>query len=160
MFVGAMTVMASVGAVVGSLLAAHWVHLRNRIPVWSTLGLLGSLAAIAGCLGMGQFLLAGVPIFTAGLGMGMASVSIYTAIVKASRPDQFLSRSMIYLIAMQLGNALGVQAVGLSELRHFGILATALTLATVPAIIAIWAHFQGSLEPIAVPVAAPLGEAE
>ena len=160
MFVGAMTVMASVGAVVGSLLAAHWVHLRNRIPVWSTLGLLGSLAAIAGCLGMGQFLLAGVPIFTAGLGMGMASVSIYTAIVKASRPDQFLSRSMIYLIAMQLGNALGVQAVGLSEIRHFGILATALTLATVPTVIAIWAHFQGSLEPIAVPVIAPLGEAE
>ena len=138
MFVGMMTVLASVGAIVGSLLAARWEHLRERIPFGAVLGLLASLAGIAACLSLRQYLLAGVPIFTAGLGMGMASVSIYAAIVKASRPDQFLSRSMIYLIAMQVGNALGVQAVGLAELRHFGILATALLLASVPLGILLW----------------------
>jgi hypothetical protein len=73
--------------------------------------------------------------------MGLASVSIYSAIVAASRPDQFFSRSMIYLIAMQVGNALGIQAVGVAELRHAGALATALLVAALPALLLAWVRF-------------------
>jgi len=138
LFVGGMTVLASLGAILGSLLAARLESLRERIPAWAALGLLGSLALLAGCLAGHRYLLAGLPIFAAGLGMGMASVSIYAAIVKASQPDQFLSRSMIYLIGMQIGNALGVQAVGLAELRHLDVVPTAVLLAALPATIAVW----------------------
>jgi predicted MFS family arabinose efflux permease len=139
LFVGGMTVLASVGAVAGSLLAGRWEAFRERIPAWSTAGLLASLGAIAACLALRQYLLAGLPILAAGLWMGLANVSIYAAIVEASRPEQFLSRSMIYLIAMQVGNALGVQAVGLAELRHLGVLATAGVLAALPLAIGAWA---------------------
>lgn len=138
LFVGGMTALASVGAVVGSLLAAHWEQHRERIPPWATIGLLFSLAGLAACLGFHRYRLAGLPIFAAGLGMGMASVSIYATIVKSSRPDQFLSRSMIYLIAMQVGNALGVQVVGFAELRHLGVGPTALLLSVLPLALAIW----------------------
>jgi hypothetical protein len=69
--------------------------------------------------------------------MGLASVSIYASIVHSSAPAQFLPRSMIYLVGMQLGNALGVQAVGLSEWWHLGVLTTASLVAVVPLAITI-----------------------
>ena len=69
--------------------------------------------------------------------MGLASVAIYASIVHTSTPDQFLTRSMIYLISMQIGNALGVQAVGLSEIWHLGVLGTAGVLALLPLILSI-----------------------
>ncbi len=53
--------------------------------------------------------------------MGLTSVSIYACIVKLSALEQFLPRSMTYLIGMQIGNALGVQAVGIAELWHLSI---------------------------------------
>ncbi len=143
LFVGAMTVLASLGAVVGSLWAARMEHALERLPARAAAGLLAALAALAACLASGQYLLAGLPIFASGLGMGLASVSIYASIVKASRPDQFLNRSMIYLIGMQVGNALGVQAVGLSELRHLGVLPTALMVAALPALILAGAWLWG-----------------
>ena len=76
-------------------------------------------------------------IFASGLCMGLASVSIYSSIVNSSAPDQFLSRSMVYLMGMQIGNALGVQAVGLSEWWHLGVLTTAGLVAVVPLVITI-----------------------
>ena len=69
--------------------------------------------------------------------MGLASVSIYASIVHTSAPDQFLTRSMIYLMSMQIGNALGVQAVGLSELWHLGVPGTAGLLALLPLVLSI-----------------------
>lgn len=137
LFVGGMTVLASLGAIAGSLLAVRWDRHLDRLPRRAALGLLAALAVLAGCLGTGRFLLSGVPIFGAGLAMGLASVSIYAAIVKASRPEQFLSRSMIYLIGMQVGNALGVQAVGLAEVRHLGVAGTALVLAGLPLLLTL-----------------------
>ena len=135
MFVGGMTALASLGAILGSLWAARLEHRLRQIPPVAAAGLFAALAALAVCLDSRSFLLAGVPIFAAGLCMGLASVSIYACIVKESAPYQFLSRSMIYLLGMQSGNALGVQAVGIAELMHLGVLSTAGLLAAVPLLI-------------------------
>lgn len=132
MFVGWMTALASVGAILGSLWAAQLTGRLRQLPPRSAAGLFAALAALALCLDARTFFLAGVPIFGAGLCMGLASVSIYACIVHDSAPHQFLSRSMVYLLGMQSGNALGVQAVGLAELMHLGVLATAALLAAIP----------------------------
>jgi hypothetical protein len=39
---------------------------------------------------------------------------------------------MVYLMGMQIGNALGVQAVGISEMWHLGVLTTACIVAALP----------------------------
>jgi len=114
-------------------------HRLERLPSLSTAGLLVSLAVLALCLSAGAFLLVGLPIFAAGLCMGLASVSIYASIVKLSEPDQFPPRSMVYLMGMQIGNALRVQAVGMAELWHMGVLTTACLMATLPLIISLGA---------------------
>ncbi len=137
MFVGVMTVLASIGAIIGSLWAARLQRRMSRLPAISTAGLLFALAVLAFCLEARAFLSAGLPIFICGLCMGLASVSIYANIVQASHPSRFLSRSMVYLIGMQIGNALGVQAVGLAELRHLGVIPTALMIAVLPTLIAV-----------------------
>lgn len=135
MFVGGMTVLASAGAIIGSIAAGRMENLMEQLPSRATAGLFISLAALAICLATGQFLLAGVPIFATGLCMGLASVSIYASIVQSSEPSQFLPRSMVYLMGMQIGNAVGVQAVGLSEIWHLGVIATAALLALLPLLI-------------------------
>jgi len=109
----------------------------EQIPALTAAGLLISLGALAFCLTSGLFLLAGIPIFSIGLCMGLASVSIYASIVHSSDPNQFLSRSMVYLMGMQIGNALGVQAVGMSELWHMGVLNTAAILSVLPLALSI-----------------------
>ena len=137
LFVGGLTVLASVGAIIGSIWAARMEHLMEQLPSRAAAALLVSLGALSLCLVSGQFLLAGIPIFALGLSMGLASVSIYASIVHSSAPAQFLPRSMIYLVGMQLGNALGVQAVGLSEMWHLGVLTTASLVAVIPLAITI-----------------------
>jgi predicted MFS family arabinose efflux permease len=137
MFVGMMTLLASVGAIIGSVWATRLEHRMEQIPSLTAAGLLLSLGALAFCLTSGFFLLAGIPIFTTGLFMGLASVCIYASIVHSSSPDQFLTRSMIYLMGMQIGNALGVQAVGISEAFHLGVPGTAGLLCLIPMLISI-----------------------
>ncbi|MEI6073848.1 MAG: MFS transporter [Verrucomicrobiae bacterium] len=137
LFVGGMTVLASIGAILGSVWASRLEHRMEQIPALTAAGLLLSLGALVPCLTSGFFLLAGIPIFASGLFMGLASVSIYASIVHSSAPDQFLTRSMIYLMGMQIGNALGVQAVGLSEMWHLGVLGTAGLLALLPLALSI-----------------------
>ena len=137
LFVGGMTVLASVGAILGSVWAARQEERMAQLPAQAAVGLLVSLGALAFCLASGFFLLAGIPIFASGLCMGLASVSIYASIVQSSAPAQFLPRSMVYLMGMQIGNALGVQAVGLSEWWHLGVLTTAGLVAVIPLAITI-----------------------
>jgi predicted MFS family arabinose efflux permease len=132
LFVGGMTMLASLGAILGSLWASRMQEGLARLPSLSVGGLLVSLGMLAVCLATEAFGLGGIPIFAAGLCMGLASVSIYALIVHASSPEQFLPRSMVYLIGMQIGNALGVQAVGISELWHLDIFATAGLVAALP----------------------------
>ena len=69
--------------------------------------------------------------------MGLASVSIYSSIVQSSDPEQFLPHSMVYLMGMQIGNAIGIQMVGISELWHLGVVTTAGVLSLLPFIISI-----------------------
>jgi len=137
MFVGGMTVLASFGAVIGSLWAARLESRLGQIPPRAAVGLLVSLGALALCLANGFFLLAGIPIMVSGICMGLASVSIYASIVTSSDPLLFLPRSMVYLLGMQIGNALGVQAVGLSEMWHLGVPATAGMVAALPLVITL-----------------------
>ncbi len=137
LFVGGMTVLASVGAILGSVWAARLHEQMEQLPARAAAALFASLALLALCLASGCFLLAGIPIFASGLCMGVASVSIYASIVQASAPAQFLPRSMVYLMGMQIGNALGVQAVGLSEWWHLGVITTAALVSVVPLIITI-----------------------
>ena len=132
MFVGGMTVLASLGAIIGSAWAAQLKRL-DALPKLSALGLLAALAGLAWCLECGWYVAAGAPIFAAGLFMGLASVSIYSNIVSVSHPSRFLARSMVYLIAMQMGNALGVQMVALAELSHLSVLGTGLMVGAIPA---------------------------
>jgi len=137
LFVGWMTVLASIGAILGSVWASRLERRMEQIPALTAAGLLLSLGALVPCLTTGFYLLAGIPIFASGLFMGLASVSIYASIVHSSVPDQFLTRSMVYLMGMQIGNALGVQAVGLSEMWHLGVLGTAGLLALLPLALSI-----------------------
>lgn len=137
LFVGGMTVLASVGAVIGSLWAVRLEQRMERLPSRSAVGLLLSLGVLSLCLVSGSFLLAGIPIFASGLCMGLASVSIYASIVTSSEPHHFLPRSMIYLMGMQCGNAIGVQAVGIAEMWHMGVFATACIVALLPFVITV-----------------------
>ena len=137
MFVGGMTALASVGAIIGSVWAARLESRLHKLPPLAAAGLFASLGALAVCLDSSSYFLSGIPIFAAGLCMGLASVSIYACIVKESAPFQFLTRSMIYLLGMQSGNALGVQAVGFAEFLHLGVLSTAGLLAAVPLVITV-----------------------
>lgn len=138
LFVGGMTVLASLGAIIGSIWASKLErHRMEQLPSLSTAGLLISLAALAVCLTTRHFFLAGIPIFSSGLCMGLASVSIYASIVHSSEQSHFLPRSMIYLMGMQIGNALGIQAVGLSELWHLKVITTAALVAMLPCLISL-----------------------
>ena len=137
LFVGGMTVLASVGAIIGSVWAGRLERMMEQLPSRSAVGLFVSLAALAGCLASGFYLLAGVPIFASGLCMGLASVSIYSSIVQSSEPEQFLPHSMVYLMGMQIGNAIGIQMVGISEVWHLGVVTTAGLLSLLPFIISI-----------------------
>lgn len=135
-FVGALTALASAGAIVGSLWAARLGPRLPRVPPWTAAGLFASLAALAASLSAGAFAWAPVPIFASGLCMGLASVSIYASIVASSAPSRFLPRSMVYLVGMQAGNALGIGAVGLAENVHATVFGTAALLAVTPLLIA------------------------
>ena len=137
LFVGGMTVLASVGAILGSVWAARLEGRMERVPSLAAAALFVSLGGLALCLASGFFLMAGIPIFASGLCMGLASVTIYASIVQASSTAQFLPRSMVYLMGMQIGNALGVQAVGLSEWWHLGVVTTAALVAVIPLTIAM-----------------------
>lgn len=147
MFVGGMTVLASLGAILGSLWAARMQDGLHRLPAFSVGGLLTSLCALALCLASTAFLLAGIPIFASGVCMGLASVSIYASIVNSSSAAQFLPRSMVYLIGMQVGNAFGIQAVGMAELWHLGVFPTAGLVALLPLAIASCVLFHGKAVP-------------
>ena len=137
LFVGGMTVLASIGSIIGSVWASRLEHRMEQIPALTAAGLLLSLGALVPCLTSGFYLLSGIPIFASGLFMGLASVAIYASIVHSSAPDQFLTRSMVYLMSMQIGNALGVQAVGLSEMWHLGVLGTAGLLGLLPLVLSV-----------------------
>ncbi len=145
--VSAMGVLASLGSMLGSWWASRLRNTPERTPFLATIGLLLSLAAVAGCIATRNIPLAGVPVFVSGILVGLANVSIYSSIVKFSRQDMFLHSTIAYLIGMQIGNALGVQAVGIAEWLHCGTLASALLLACVPATIALYLCITAKLRP-------------
>ncbi len=129
-FVGWITSAASVGAVTGSALVASR---PERTDGWLRLGLTALIAAIP-VLGLCLVWLPplwNVPIlFVLGVGMGMASVSLYARIADAAPADGFFRVSILYLLAQQLGNAVGVQIEEAVAPLHSHPLAPAILLAT------------------------------
>lgn len=110
-FVGWVTAAASIGAITGSGLVASWPH---RLGSWLRLGLVAIMAALP-AIGICLTYLPGLwnvpPLFVLGVGMGMTSVSIYARIAEFTPGEGFVRVSILYLLAQQLGNALGVQIV-------------------------------------------------
>ena len=110
-FVGWVTAAASIGAITGSGLVASW---PNRLGSWLRLGLVAIMAALP-AIGICLTYLPGLwnvpPLFVLGVGMGMTSVSIYARIAEFTPGEGFVRVSILYLLAQQLGNALGVQIV-------------------------------------------------
>ena len=62
-------------------------------------------------------------------------MSLFASLVREGSPEEFLRCVLLYLLAQQVGNALGVQAVSLAEGLHLGVVPTALTLAALPAVL-------------------------
>jgi MFS family permease len=129
---------ASIGTIAGAAWAARMGRSLRRVPLAAVFGMLCSLAVLAACLSGKRAFLAALPLFVSGVFMGLACVSLYASIVNASTPDGFLRCTLVYLLGMQIGNALGVQAVGIAELYGFGPVATAATLAALPTAIALF----------------------
>ena len=122
----------------GALCAGAWTLSG---PLAALFGMLCSLGALALCLSGRRVFLAALPLFASGVFMGLACVSIYASIVNASTPDGFLRCTLVYLLGMQIGNALGVQAVGIAEWFGFGPIPTASIIALLPAAIALYVLF-------------------
>ncbi len=110
-FVGWVTSAASLGAVTGSGLVAS----RPRhIDSWLRFGLIAVMAALPAmgiCLTWLPALWNIPPLFVLGVGMGMTSVSVYARIAEFTPDEGFVRVSILYLLAQQLGNAVGVQIV-------------------------------------------------
>ena len=134
LLVGGMNLLASAGTVLGA-----WGVSRAKdpgiLPLGGVLGGLLSLGGLAACLLAGHPLLAGLPLLASGAFAGLAGVSLFASLVREGSPEGFLRCTLLYLLAQQVGNALGVQAVSLAEGLHLGVVPTALTLAALPAVL-------------------------
>ncbi|MCE5242939.1 MAG: MFS transporter, partial [Desulfobacteraceae bacterium] len=108
-FVGWVTAAASVGAVAGSgMVASRPAH----SGYWLRLGwgiITGGLPALGLFLTWLPGAWDALVLFFLGMGMGMASVSIYARIAEVIPAGDFVRVSILYLLSQQLGNALGVQ---------------------------------------------------
>lgn len=107
--VGWVTAAASAGAVVGSGIVASR---PGGMDSWLRFGL-GSLVTLipvmGACLPYVHYLWNIPLLLIMGMGMGMSSVSLYARIAEYSLEEDFIRVSILYLLAQQLGNAVGVQ---------------------------------------------------
>ena len=127
------TLLASVGTVAGAFLGARFFHASPSVPGAALGGMLLALVALGGCLAGGYPFLAALPLAALGLFSGLAGVRLYAAMVDAALPEDFLCCTLIYLLGMQLGSALGVQVVTVSEGFGFDVLWATALLAALPA---------------------------
>ncbi len=156
LFVGLLTLAASVGAIVGS----YAVMALDR--GFARLARAGVWLMIAAVIAVGMLLAdrpeaAAVPIFAVGVALGMAQMAIYAQLVAITPQERFVLISLIYLLAMQLGNALGIQGIELA-----GLVASSpfrvLTLLSLPcAVFALWFSLRAPL-PAGGPAGEPAGE--
>ena len=132
LFVGWMTLVASLGIIAGSYLASIREGDFARHARRGLVGLLVALAGLTAFLRVEAVLPSVAPIFAIGFFMGWANVAIYAAIVQNLSAANFMASSLIYLLAMQLGNALGVQIEGWAESGHLSVLWISAALAVLP----------------------------
>lgn len=141
--VGWVTAAASAGAVAGSGMVASR---PGSINSWLRLGL-GSLMVFIPMLGICLpylHYLWNIPILlVVGMGMGMSSVSLYARIAEFSLAEDFIRVSILYLLAQQLGNAVGVQIEELISQLHLHPVITGLCL-VVPLLVLFFLAWQNS----------------
>ena len=120
-FVGYMATLASIGAIAGS-----WIMLIiNRSFTKYAQNALYTMIAmhiLMVFLIMNNYInLSSVPIFGVGMCLGIANVAIYAEISKKVGQDFFLPATLIYLVAVLAGNALGIEMVALTEGRGWSL---------------------------------------
>jgi len=151
-FVGLLAVLASIGSIAGS----KWMAQYNRSFVKYAQISLGVLIVVhiglVATLFWANIFLAILPILFIGICMGVANVATYAEIAEKVKPAFFLPATLVYLIAMQIGNAVGVQTVSLTEGRGWTLLMTEIitilvTLVPVLLVLGIIRFRKRSLQP-------------
>ncbi len=151
LFVGLLTLAASVGAIAGSyaVMALNCGFARlARAGVW---------LMIAAVIAVGMLLAdrpeaAAVPIFAVGLALGMAQMAIYALLVAITPQERFVLISLVYLLAMQSGNALGIQGIELAGLTASSPFLLLALLSLPCAAFALWFSLWAPLPSLRNPV--------
>lgn len=137
MFVGLLTVAASAGAVAGSYVVMALDRNFDRLARLGMWGMVLSIVAV-GALLADWPVLAAAPIFAMGLALGLSQMAIYAQLVQITPPSRFVLVSLIYLLAMQAGNALGIQGIELAGLKAATPLSLLGLFCALPAAFALW----------------------
>lgn len=131
-FVGVMATVASVGGIIGS-----WVMLKinSSFTKWAQRSLIAMTifhVSMVSLIANGQIEIAAIPILGIGICLGMANVAIYAEISQRVGQELLLPATLVYLLAVLLGNALGIEAVSLTEGRGWSIPSAEIVMVIAP----------------------------
>jgi MFS family permease len=127
-FVGFLAILASIGSILGSKWMARYDHSFMKYAKAALYGLAAAHIGLAALLFTGNIILSALPVFFIGICMGTANVAIYAKIVKKLEPAFFLPATLLYLMCMQVGSAVGVQTISLTESRGWPLLNTEIVM--------------------------------
>lgn len=131
-FVGVMATVASVGGVIGSWLMvkinrSFTKYAQNTLISMAVLHILMVFLIVNRHIDISS-----IPILGIGICLGMANVAIYAEISQKVNQDLLLPATLVYLVAVLLGNALGIELVSLTEGRGWPIFNAELAMVTAP----------------------------
>lgn len=115
--VGFLAILASMGSIAGSRWMAQFNRSFMKYAKVALLVLVIAHIGLAAALFTGNLILSILPVLFIGICMGVANVAIYAKIANEVSSIFFLPATLIYLIGMQVGNAIGVQTISLTESR-------------------------------------------
>ncbi|HPS21050.1 MAG TPA: MFS transporter [Candidatus Omnitrophota bacterium] len=130
-FVGFLAILASIGSILGSKWMAQYDHFFIKYARMALSGLVVAQITLAVFLFSGKILPSALPVFFIGICMGIANVAIYAEIAKKIEPVFFLPATLIYLMGMQIGSAIGVQTISLTESRGWSLFHTEIVMIVV-----------------------------
>lgn len=137
-FVSILAIIASVGSILGGKWMAGYNRLFTKCAKAALAVLVIAHIGLATSLFTGNLILSVPPVFLIGICMGMANVAIYAKIAKKIEPIFFLPATIIYLIGIQIGSAVGIQSISLTESRGWPLFNTEIIMilmAIVPVIL-------------------------
>ncbi|MDD3089380.1 MAG: MFS transporter [Candidatus Omnitrophica bacterium] len=145
-FVGYLAILASIGSIAGSRWMARYNNSFLKYTKAALAGLVIAHIGLAASLYTGVLVLASLPVFFVGICLGIANVAIYAKIAQKVQPVFFLPATLLYLIGMQIGNAVGVQTISLTESRGWTLLNAEIVMISVSIapvlLIALYARFK------------------